>query len=116
MVAARSGFASTRAALGNASRGPVTLGRFGFTSTADTETLTSLEGGFKATLMDGRARWSSAVYTFGIDDQQLTATGGTGNRAGAATPLYPRDRCAELAAAPRLTRAPRIGSHGARHA
>ena len=65
--------------LGNASRGPVTLGRFGFTSSADTETLTSLEGGFKATLMDGRARWSSAIYTFGIDDQQLTATGGTGN-------------------------------------
>ncbi len=65
--------------LGNASRGPVTLGRFGFTSEADTETLTSLEGGFKATLMDGRARWSSAIYTFGIDDQQLTATGGTGN-------------------------------------
>jgi len=65
--------------LGNASRGPVTLGRFGFTSSAETETLTSLEGGFKATLMDGRARWSSAIYTFGIDDQQLTATGGTGN-------------------------------------
>lgn len=65
--------------LGNASRGPVTLGRFGFTSTADTETLTSLEAGFKATLMDGRTRWSSAIYTFGIDDQQLTATGGTGN-------------------------------------
>jgi iron complex outermembrane receptor protein len=65
--------------LGNASRGPVTLGRFGFTSEADTETLTSLEGGFKATLMEGRARWSSALYTFGIDDQQLTATGGTGN-------------------------------------
>ena len=65
--------------LGNSSRGPVTLGRFGFTSEADTETLTSLEGGFKATLADGRARWSSAIYTFGIDDQQLTATGGTGN-------------------------------------
>ena len=65
--------------LGNASRGPVTLGRFGFTSSADTETLTSLEAGFKSTLMDGRARWSSAIYTFGIDDQQLTATGGVGN-------------------------------------
>jgi len=65
--------------LGNASRGPVTLGRFGFTSSAETETLTSLEGGFKATLMEGRARWSSSIYTFGIDDQQLTATGGTGN-------------------------------------
>jgi len=65
--------------IGNASRGPVTLGRFGFTSSAETETLTSFEAGFKSTLMDGRARWSSAIYTFGIDDQQLTATGGTGN-------------------------------------
>jgi iron complex outermembrane receptor protein len=64
---------------GNASRGPVTLGRFGFTSTADTETLTSFELGFKALLMDGRARWSADVYTFGIKDQQLTATGGVGN-------------------------------------
>jgi iron complex outermembrane receptor protein len=65
--------------VGNASRGPVTLGRFGFTSSAETETLTSIEAGFKSTLLDGRARWSSAIYTFGIDDQQLTATGGTGN-------------------------------------
>jgi iron complex outermembrane receptor protein len=65
--------------IGNASRGPVTLGRFGFTSSAETETLTSIEAGFKSTLLDGRARWSSAIYTFGIDDQQLTATGGTGN-------------------------------------
>lgn len=64
---------------GNASRGPVTLGRFGFTSTADTETLTSFELGFKALLLDGRARWSADVYTFGIKDQQLTATGGVGN-------------------------------------
>jgi len=65
--------------VGNASRGPVTLGRFGFTSTAETETLTSFELGFKSVLMGGRARWSADVYTFGIDDQQLTATGGVGN-------------------------------------
>ncbi|MCP4048216.1 MAG: TonB-dependent receptor, partial [Gammaproteobacteria bacterium] len=64
---------------GNASRGPVTLGRFGFTSSADTETLTSFELGFKSTLYDGRMRWSADIYTFGIDDQQLTATGGVGN-------------------------------------
>ena len=64
---------------GNASRGPVTLGRFGFTSTAETETLTSFELGFKSTLLDGRMRWSADIYTFGIDDQQLTATGGVGN-------------------------------------
>ena len=64
---------------GDASRGPVTLGRFGFTSTADTETLTSFELGFKSTLLDKRMRWSADIYTFGIDDQQLTATGGVGN-------------------------------------
>ncbi len=66
-----------RAAQG--SRGPVTLGRFGFTSSADTETSTSIEFGFKSTLAGGRARWNAAVYTFRNDDQQLTATGGTAN-------------------------------------
>lgn len=63
----------------NASRGPVTLGRFGFTSSADTETSTSVEFGFKSTLLDGRARWNAAVYAFQNDDQQLTATGGAAN-------------------------------------
>ena len=64
---------------GDASRGPVTIGRFGFTSAADTETLTSIEAGFKANLWDSRARWSSAIYYYEIDDQQLTATGGSQN-------------------------------------
>jgi len=40
----------------NGSRGPVTLGRFGFVSSAKTETTNSLEFGFKSTLFDGRAR------------------------------------------------------------
>lgn len=62
-----------------ASRGPVTLGRFGFTSQADTETITSIEAGFKANLFDNRAKWSATVYNYVIEDQQLTATGGTGN-------------------------------------
>ena len=62
-----------------ASRGPVTLGRFGFTSQADTEEITSVEAGFKAFLMDGRIRWNATIYSWEIDDQQLTATGGTGN-------------------------------------
>ena len=65
--------------LATASRGPVTLGRFGFTSQADTETATSFEVGFKASLFNNRATWNGAVYRFEIDDQQLTATGGTGN-------------------------------------
>ncbi len=63
----------------NGSRGPVTLGRFGFTSSAETETTTSVEIGFKSTLLGGRARWNAAVYTFQNDDAQLTATGGAAN-------------------------------------
>lgn len=62
-----------------ASRGPVTLGRFGFTSQANTEDITSFELGVKARLFDGKARWNAALYSYQIDDQQLTATGGTGN-------------------------------------
>ncbi|MFT6286878.1 MAG: iron complex outermembrane receptor protein [Alcanivorax sp.] len=65
--------------VGNASRGPVTIGRFGFTSSADTETLTSIEAGFKANLWDDRARWNATVYAFEVEDQQLTATGGSAN-------------------------------------
>jgi iron complex outermembrane receptor protein len=65
--------------LASASRGPVTLGRFGFTSSAETETSDSVELGFKANLMGGRARWNAAIYSFRNDDQQLTATGGVGN-------------------------------------
>jgi len=61
------------------SRGPVTLGRFGFVSSARTEDTISGEVGFKSTLMDGRARWNTSVYMFRNDDQQLTATGGAAN-------------------------------------
>ena len=61
------------------SRGPVTLGRFGFVSTARTEDAISYELGFKSLLMDGRARWNGAVYSFRTDDHQLTATGGIAN-------------------------------------
>jgi len=67
------------ARVSNASRGPVTLGRFGFTSSADTETSNAVEVGFKATLLDGRARWNGAAYSFRNDDHQLTATGGAFN-------------------------------------
>jgi iron complex outermembrane receptor protein len=61
------------------SRGPVTLGRFGFVSSAKTEDTLSTELGFKSTLMGGRARWNTSVYAFKNDDQQLTATGGVAN-------------------------------------
>jgi iron complex outermembrane receptor protein len=65
--------------LATGSRGPVTLGRFGFVSSAKTEDTLSAELGFKSTLMDGRARWNTSVYSFRNDDQQLTATGGAAN-------------------------------------
>jgi len=65
--------------LANASRGPVTIGRFGFVSSADTETSNSIEFGVKSDLMGGRARWNTSIYAFTNDDQQLTATGGVGN-------------------------------------
>ncbi|HEY5642766.1 MAG TPA: TonB-dependent receptor [Woeseiaceae bacterium] len=67
------------ARVANASRGPVTIGRFGFTSSAKTETTNSVEVGFKSVLMDGRARWNTSLYSYTNDDQQLTATGGVAN-------------------------------------
>ncbi len=70
---------SLYARVSTGSRGPVTLGRFGFTSQADTETITSFEAGFKSVLLDGRARLNATAFSWEIDDQQLTATGGTGN-------------------------------------
>jgi iron complex outermembrane receptor protein len=61
------------------SRGPVTLGRFGFVSSAKTEDTLSTELGFKSMLFGGRARWNTSVYVFQNDNQQLTATGGAAN-------------------------------------
>lgn len=62
-----------------ASRGPVTLGRFGFTSQADTEDVLSYEVGFKSYYFGDQLRWNTTLYRYEIDDQQLTATGGSGN-------------------------------------
>jgi len=61
------------------SRGPVTLGRFGFVSSAETEDSLSTELGFKSRLAGGRVRWNSSIYAFRNDDHQLTATGGAAN-------------------------------------
>jgi iron complex outermembrane receptor protein len=61
------------------SRGPVTLGRFGFVSSAKTEDTLSGELGFKSRPLGGRARWNTSVYAFRNDNQQLTATGGVAN-------------------------------------
>ncbi|MCD8520804.1 MAG: TonB-dependent receptor [Saccharospirillaceae bacterium] len=65
--------------LATASRGPATLGRFGVTTKADTETITSFETGFKSLLFDNRAHWNTTAYYYTIKDHQLTATGGSDN-------------------------------------
>jgi iron complex outermembrane receptor protein len=46
---------------------------------ADSETVLSYEAGVKATLWDNRLRLGFALYRYTVDDQQLTAVGGTSN-------------------------------------
>src|SRR5262245_35106549 len=64
-------------------RAPTIQGRdvafFGAPSTAKSETITSIEGGFKTTLADDRVRLNGAVYYYELEDQQLSAIGGGGN-------------------------------------
>lgn len=64
-------------------RGPSIQGRdiafFGFPTTADSETITSTEFGFKTTLADSRYRVNGAVFYYQVDDQQITAVGGAMN-------------------------------------
>ena len=64
-------------------RAPTIQGRdvaFGASpSTADSETITSIEGGFKSTLADRRVRLNGSAYYFRISDQQLSAIGGGAN-------------------------------------
>jgi len=65
-------------------RGPSIQGRdvafFGAPSTALSETVTSYEVGVKSTLMQDRLRFNASVFYYEMDDQQLTAVGGTGNQ------------------------------------
>jgi len=69
--------------LANGFRAPTIQGRdiaFGSPpSTADSETITSIEGGFKSTLLDDRLRLNAAIYYYQIEDQQLSAIGGASN-------------------------------------
>ena len=51
----------------------------GAPSTADSETITSGEIGFKSELAGNRVRLSGAVFYYEIKDQQLSAIGGGGN-------------------------------------
>ena len=64
-------------------RAPTIQGRdvafFGVPSIADSETITSVELGFKSQLADDRVRLNAAVFYYEIEDQQLSAIGGGGN-------------------------------------
>jgi len=51
----------------------------GNATTASSETVTSIESGFKATLLDNMARLNGDVFYYQVNDMQLTAVGGTGN-------------------------------------
>ena len=50
-----------------------------FVSVADSETIMSYEAGIKTGFFDGRGRLSFTVFTFDMDDQQLTVVGGQSN-------------------------------------
>jgi len=71
----------TRAARGF--RAPSIQGRdvafFGQPSSARSETIDSIETGFKSELYDNTLRLNADVYYYRIQDMQLTAIGGTGN-------------------------------------
>lgn len=63
-------------------RAPSIQGRllFGDTvSVADSETSISYEGGIKSTVLDGRARINFNIFSYTVDDAQLTAVGGQAN-------------------------------------
>ncbi|WOT03580.1 TonB-dependent receptor [Shewanella youngdeokensis] len=53
----------------------------GNATTADSETVTSIETGFKSTLLNNTANVNGSVFYYTVDDQQLTAVGGEGNLA-----------------------------------
>ena len=63
-------------------RAPSIQGRILFgdiVSVADAETILSYEAGIKTSLFNDRGRLSFTVYKYTMDDQQLTAVGGTTN-------------------------------------
>jgi len=64
-------------------RAPTIQGRdiafFGSPSVADSETITSIEAGFKSQLAGDRVRFNGSVFYYEVEDQQLSAIGGGGN-------------------------------------
>lgn len=51
----------------------------GTSTTATSETVDSIETGFKSVFLDNTARLDGSVFYFKVNDQQLTAVGGSGN-------------------------------------
>ena len=63
-------------------RAPSIQGRIlfgGAITVADSETVTSIEAGFKKELWDNRARLNASLFYYRMSDQQLTAGSGTAN-------------------------------------
>ena len=63
-------------------RAPNVQGRIVFgdvVTVADTETIDSIDAGFKSRFADGRGTFSATAFLFETDNQQLTAVGGAGN-------------------------------------
>ncbi|WP_224784607.1 TonB-dependent receptor [Marinihelvus fidelis] len=64
-------------------RGPTIQGRdvafLEFPTIADSETVLSFELGYKADLLDDRLRLNAAVFTYEVDDIQLSIIGGASN-------------------------------------
>ncbi len=64
-------------------RAPTIQGRdiafFGSPSVAKSETITSIEAGFKSQLAGDRVRFNGSVFYYEVEDQQLSAIGGGGN-------------------------------------
>lgn len=63
-------------------RAPNVQGRIVFgdaVTVAETETIDSVDAGFKSTFLDGRGTFNATAFIFETKDQQLTAVGGAGN-------------------------------------
>jgi iron complex outermembrane receptor protein len=63
-------------------RAPNVQGRVAFgdaVTVADTETIDSIDFGFKSRFMEGRGTFNATAFFFETDNQQLTAVGGAGN-------------------------------------
>lgn len=63
-------------------RAPNAQGRIVFgdaVTVADTETIDSIEAGFKGSFLGGKGRVNASAYYYSTSDQQLTAVGGAGN-------------------------------------